>query len=96
MSYSVQQEKVYLRLRTCTSRFLIGLVTCFATHDGILDVQRPRVLPVYPVANAAQPREVAQALHYVRQPGDIRSLVVPGSAVHPIKILMDGGFSTPF
>ena len=73
MSYSVQQEKVYVRLRTRASRFLID-----------------------PVTNAAQPREVAQVLHYVRQPGDIRSLVVSGSAVHPLKILMDGGFSTPF
>ena len=96
MPYSVQQEKVYLRPRTRTSRFLIGLVTRFATHDGILDVQRLRVLPVDPVANAAQPREVAQALHYVRQSGDIRSLVVSGFAVHPIKMLMDGGFSTTF
>ncbi len=96
MSYSVQQEKVYLLLRALTSRFLIGLITCFATHDGILDVQRLGVLPVDPVANAAQPREVAQALYYVRQSGDIRSLVVSGSAVHPLKILMDGGFPTPF
>jgi len=85
-----------MRLRTRTSRFLIGLVTCFATHDGILDVQRLGVLPVDPVAHAAQPREVAQALHYVRQSGDIRTLVVSGSAVHPIKILMDGGFPTLF
>src|SRR5215218_9850897 len=61
-----------------------------------LDVQWLGVLPVDPVANAAQPREVAQVVHYVRQSGDIRSLVVSGSAVHPIKILMDGGFSTPF
>jgi hypothetical protein len=85
-----------LRLRTLTSRFLIGLVTRFATHDDILDVQRLRVLPVDPVADAAQPREVAQVLHYVRQSGNIRSLVVSGSAVHPIKILMDGGFSRSF
>jgi hypothetical protein len=28
-----------------------------------LDVQRLRVLPVDPVADAAQPREVAQVLH---------------------------------
>jgi hypothetical protein len=111
---------------TGASRFLIGLVTCFATQDGIpavaraawrrqllggiptssvkrllkvpsdeqptakqtsvrlavgerelaaevpgrhvraagerLDVQRLRVLPVDPVADAAQPREVAQVL----------------------------------
>jgi len=40
MSYSVQQEEVYLRLRTRASRFLIGLVTCFATHDGIPAVAR--------------------------------------------------------
>src|SRR5215203_1292305 len=34
-----------------------------------LDVQRLGVLPVDPVADAAQPREVAQVLNYVRQPG---------------------------
>jgi hypothetical protein len=34
-----------------------------------LDVQRLGVLPVDPVAHAAQPREVAQVLHYVRQSG---------------------------
>jgi hypothetical protein len=61
-----------------------------------LDVQRLRVLPVETVANAAQLLEVAQVLRYVRQSGDIRSLVFSGSAVHPIRILMDGGFSTPF
>ena len=73
------------------SRFLIGLVTCFAKHDGIpagaraawlptgaevattqqrhratagehLVVQRLRVLPVDPVAGAAQAREVGQML----------------------------------
>jgi hypothetical protein len=96
VSCSVRQKEVYPRPRALTSRFLIGLVTCFATHDGILDVQRLGVLPVDPVANAAPPREVAQALHYVRQSGDIRTLVVSGSAVHPIKILMDGGFPTLF
>jgi hypothetical protein len=57
---------------TGASRFLIGLVTCFATHDRIpavaraagerLDDQRLRVLPVDPVADAAQQREVAQVL----------------------------------
>jgi NADPH:quinone reductase-like Zn-dependent oxidoreductase len=33
------------------------------------DIQRLRVFPVDPVADAAQPREVAQVLHYVRQSG---------------------------
>jgi hypothetical protein len=61
---------------------LIGLVTCFATHDGIpavaraagerLDVQRLRVLPVDPVADAAQPREVAQVLHRGGSAGHLR------------------------
>ena len=69
MSYSVRQKEVYPRPRALTSRFLIGLLTCFATHDGILDVQWLGVLPVDPVADAAQPREVAQVLHYVRQSG---------------------------
>src|SRR5215218_4692830 len=40
MSYSVQQEEVYSRPLTLTSRVLIGLVTCFATHDGIPAVAR--------------------------------------------------------
>ena len=40
MSYPVQQEKVYLRLRSLTSRFLIGLLTRFATRDGIPAVAR--------------------------------------------------------
>src|SRR5215208_3671690 len=62
VTYSVRQKEVYPRLRALTSRFLIGLLTCFAMHDGILDVQRLGVLPVDPVANAARPREVAQVL----------------------------------
>src|SRR5215210_1456678 len=33
-------RKVYLWLRALTSRFLIGLVTCFATQDGIPAVVR--------------------------------------------------------
>src|SRR5215218_8985995 len=32
-------RKVYLRPRTLTSRYLIGLVTCFATHDEALSRQ---------------------------------------------------------
>src|SRR3712207_1752252 len=40
MSYSVRQERVYLRPRALTSRFLIGLVTCLATHDGNPSVAR--------------------------------------------------------
>src|SRR5215210_8414175 len=33
-------RKVYLRVRTRTSRFLIGLVSCFASQDGIPAVAR--------------------------------------------------------
>jgi hypothetical protein len=35
-----------LRLRTRTSRFLIGLVTCFATHDGIPVGARAGLAPI--------------------------------------------------
>ena len=45
MSYPVRQERVYLRLRALTSRSLIGLITRFATQDGIPAVAR-RPAPV--------------------------------------------------
>src|SRR5215213_2797896 len=45
VSLSVRQKEVYPRPRALTSRFLIGLVTCFATHDGIPAVAR-RLAPV--------------------------------------------------
>src|SRR5215211_2026393 len=38
-------RKVYLRLCALTSRFLIGLLTCFATQDGIPAVAR-RLAPI--------------------------------------------------
>jgi hypothetical protein len=40
MSHFVQQEEVYSRLCTRPSRFLIGLLTRFATQDGIPAVLR--------------------------------------------------------
>src|SRR5215213_4799625 len=39
VSLSVRQKEVYPRPRALTSRFLIGLVTCFATHDEGLSRQ---------------------------------------------------------
>jgi hypothetical protein len=51
---------------------LIGLVTCFATHDGIPAVARAAWFPVDPVANAAQPREVAQVLRRGGSAGHLR------------------------
>src|SRR3712207_6628167 len=42
-SVSIRQEEVYLRLRALTTRFLMGPVTCFATHDSIPRSEERRV-----------------------------------------------------
>src|SRR2546425_6792064 len=47
-----------------------------------LDVQRPRVLPVDPVADPAQPREVAQVLRRGGSVGHLRDRVL-GHSPHP-------------
>ena len=64
-----------MRLVTGASRFLIGLVTCFY-------IQRLRVLPVDPVANAAQAREVVQVMRRGGSGGHREIVIVPRDTPH--------------